>query len=63
MTATAERIREVREDLGLSQKRFAALLGVTQESVSMWEAGTWRPTDKHAGAIDRLAGEMLEGTA
>jgi DNA-binding transcriptional regulator YiaG len=42
----------------MSQKRFAAELGVSQESVSQWEAGAWRPSDEHAAAIDRLYGEI-----
>ncbi|MDA8188728.1 MAG: helix-turn-helix domain-containing protein [Dehalococcoidales bacterium] len=37
------RIRELRLRLGLSQERFARLLGVSQQTVRRWEAGLSRP--------------------
>ena len=37
------RIRRFREAKGLSQKQFAASIGVTNSRVSNWEQGTHRP--------------------
>ena len=37
--AAAEEIRQGREQLGLTQKQFANLLGVGEATVSRWETG------------------------
>lgn len=39
-------IREIREKFGLSQERFAKLLGVTARTVQNWEAGGTIPQTK-----------------
>ena len=40
-------LKILREKAHISQSKFAAILGVTQASVSMWEAGVAMPrTDK-----------------
>ena len=41
---TAERIRKMRERLGLSQRGFAQKLGVTQPAVAQWELGQRTPS-------------------
>lgn len=38
-----QRIRELRNGLGLSQERFARLLGVSLQTVRRWESGLTRP--------------------
>ena len=48
----AARIRALRRDLGLSQARFAARVGIDQSNVSRWENGAV-PEEAH---IRRLAG-------
>lgn len=40
--------REIREKFGLSQERFAKLLGVTTRTVQNWEAGGTIPQTKQA---------------
>ena len=40
--------KEVREKLGLSQERFAKLLGVTTRTVQNWESGGTIPQTKQA---------------
>lgn len=45
----AELIRAARQRAGLSQGRFAALLGVTQSAVSRWESGS-RPVSAELAA-------------
>ncbi len=39
-----ERIRHLRKSLGLSQEKFAQLLGVSWTTVNRWEAGHSGPT-------------------
>jgi len=39
----ADRIRALRERLGLSQRQLADELGVRQQTVSEWETGVYRP--------------------
>jgi transcriptional regulator with XRE-family HTH domain len=52
----ANRLRRLREHLGLSQSQVAERLGVSQVSVSRWEAGKDEPTGPAYIAIARLAG-------
>ena len=40
---TKERIRAIREKLGLTQVQFAKRFGFSQPSVSLWESGTVMP--------------------
>lgn len=39
----SEHVRELRLELGLSQERFAQLLGVSLQTVRRWEAGLTKP--------------------
>src|SRR5437867_235373 len=39
----AERVRELRIRLGLTQRELAEELGVRQQTVSEWETGSYRP--------------------
>lgn len=41
---TATQVREIREELGLSQYELADKLGVTQAAVSLWESGRRLPS-------------------
>lgn len=50
-------IRAVRATLGLSQERFAAVLGVSQRAVSHWERGTRTPTIRALVKLSRLVAE------
>ena len=43
MTDRQELAREARGALGLSQRKFAALLGVPQATVARWEIGERNP--------------------
>jgi len=45
-----ERIKEIRMLTNLTQKYFAALIGVTPRAVEAWEAGTRKPS----GTVKRL---------
>jgi len=45
-----EEIRKLREDMGVTQREFAEVLGATQAAVSQWESGVKRP-DRRSHAI------------
>ena len=57
-------VKGIRQKLGLSQKQFAELIGVTQSAVSKWENGSQRPdldsTLKMQGAAG-LKEQMAQG--
>lgn len=40
---SAEEIKNIRNELGLTQAMFAAVIGVSTKTVEAWEAGTNRP--------------------
>ncbi len=44
MTDIAERIRETRQNMKLTQEEFAAKLGVTFSTVNRWENGKSKPS-------------------
>jgi transcriptional regulator with XRE-family HTH domain len=48
----AERVKNARMELGLSQREFARLVGVAQSTVSRWEAGI-SPPMYNAAALAR----------
>lgn len=50
----ARQVKAVREKVGVSQPVFAALLGVSPQTIKAWEQGTKRPT----GAARRMLGEI-----
>lgn len=53
---TAERIAELRAELGLTQNQMAEELGVRQQTVSEWETGRYLPR----GASARMLGHLAE---
>lgn len=44
-------IRHFRKSIGLSQKQFGELFGVTQGAISQWEHGITRPCGPQAATI------------
>lgn len=50
-------VKELRKRLGLSQDRFAALLGVAPYTVRRWEAGKAQPSPL---ALEKLHGKLTE---
>jgi transcriptional regulator with XRE-family HTH domain len=48
------RIRELRENAGLSQKQLAERLGVDQSAVCLWENGKTFPTTKRLLDLSKL---------
>lgn len=54
----AESMREDRVDLGLTQKQFAGLIGVSQGDVSAYELDLRRPSKRAMKEIERLLGKQ-----
>jgi DNA-binding transcriptional regulator YiaG len=50
-----ERIRALRAKLRLSQMKFAALVGVTSNTVARWERGELGLSGTSAKLLDKLA--------
>ena len=53
-----ERVRSLREHMGLTQQALAEELNVRQQTVSEWETGQYRPR----GASERLLSLVAERT-
>lgn len=49
-----QRIKNVRKKLGMSQRQFAQLLGVTQVSVATWETDKKTPSQMAQRFIDLI---------
>lgn len=50
-----QRIRRLREDAGLSQGKLGEAIGVSRQTISLWEMGDYRPSAEHlAGLSDKL---------
>ena len=52
---TAERVRELRQHLGLTQRQFADELGTEQQRVSEWETGMHHPSRITATLLSLVA--------
>lgn len=46
-----ERLKELRSDAGLSQKRLAELIGVSQKAIDFWEKGINEPKASYIIAL------------
>jgi transcriptional regulator with XRE-family HTH domain len=55
-TFFAEKLREARENSGLSQERVAKAIGVSPELLAMWESGERVPSASHLEQLARLYG-------
>jgi DNA-binding transcriptional regulator YiaG len=51
----AERVRTLRERLGLTQRQLADALGVRQQTVSEWETGIYQPRGASAHMLRVVA--------
>ncbi|WP_445633865.1 DNA-binding transcriptional regulator [Nostoc sp. DSM 114161] len=56
----ADLIRELRQQLDLSQKRFAANLGVSLRTVNRWENGSAVPSQMALKLIEEMLEKMGE---
>lgn len=54
---TGKRTKSIRLRLGLSQKAFAAKLGVAQSTVGRWEIAQYSPSIHLEEQLDELARE------
>ena len=53
-----EAIRALREDYGMSQRQFPALLGIGLASLQRHEKGSL-PTDTHAGLLKKARNQIV----
>lgn len=56
MLALSENIRRLRRAAGLSQEELAGRLGVSRQSVSLWEQGVTNPTVENIYAMTEVLG-------
>lgn len=54
------RIRERRNELGLSQTKLACLIGMAESSLSNIELGKWKPWPKAKKDLARTLGVSIE---
>ena len=54
--ALKEEIRRRREQLGMTQLRFALALGITPATVSKWETGVMSPKLKRMADVAKIFG-------
>ncbi|MGB7055174.1 MAG: helix-turn-helix transcriptional regulator [bacterium] len=47
-----ERIKKKRMDLGLFQKDVARMIGVSTDTITLWEKGRTKPCRKNTGKIE-----------
>jgi putative transcriptional regulator len=56
---SAEEIKTLRQNLGMTQRTFAAVMGVSNKTVEAWEKGTNTPS----GAARRMIGLLIADPA
>ena len=57
----AERCRSLREDLGLSRPKFAALIGCSPHAVKKWELAGKIPFRPYREAFERIERQHRKG--
>lgn len=55
-----EDLYTLRKKLGLSQERLAELLGVSRNTVSRWEQGSYKPSAENITALNKLFAQFEE---
>jgi len=55
------KIRALRDQLGATHRKFAALLHVHYKTIAKWESGGARPSARHCQAFSRLAENLQRG--
>ena len=55
-----QKLIEIREDFNLKQKDIASVLGITQQSYSLWENGSKIIPLKHLNNLCKDFGEVLK---
>lgn len=56
-------VRELRERTGLTQEKFAAMLGVTFPTINRWENGRAKPSPLAMQRIEELIRNMSDEAA
>ncbi|NJK39540.1 MAG: helix-turn-helix transcriptional regulator [Oscillatoriales cyanobacterium RM2_1_1] len=63
MCDTPSLIRALRQRLGVSQEKLAAMLGVSFQTVNRWERGHAKPSQLALNAIEQKLADMEEDGA
>ncbi len=58
MVMTAEKIRRLRKDLGLTQEQLAHAIGVTLQTVNRWENGHTKPHRTFVRVMEQMGKEQ-----
>lgn len=53
-----DEIRKLREEVGLTQRQFAQLLGVSHQTVISWEKGRTEPPPVHVELMKRWKNQL-----
>ncbi len=56
MEIFGQRLKELREEKGLSQRQFAKIIGTSQPNLQRWEKGQFEPDQKTTVAIAEFFG-------
>lgn len=56
---TAEEVRSIRKDLGVSQPAFAKCLGVSKKTVEKWESGDNIPSGPASRLLDLFRNQTI----
>lgn len=57
---TRDEIKAIRNRAGMSQRVFAAFMGVSVKAVEAWECGTRKPSGSAARLLEVLQGQEME---
>jgi len=57
---TPEAIQNLRRILGWTQQQLATALQTSQDIISQWEAGKYRPSEAHQKQLDQLATQLAK---
>lgn len=60
---SGDRIRELRQEMGLTQEEFARVVAVTFSTVNRWENGHAKPSKLARRALETLADSLHGGAA
>lgn len=63
MEKLGQRLRELRQDSGLSQSQVAKLVGVSRNAVSQWESGETIPNSRRLARVAKALGVPLREIA
>jgi len=55
-----QQVKELRQKLGFSQEALARKLGISRQTVYLWEKGTYRPSPLALDKLKLIESELLQ---